>query len=146
MQLTRFSDFGLRICLYLAAHPERVVPVEEISRAYSISRFHLVKVVQRLTDLGLVESARGRSGGLRLRKDPADIRLGDMIRATEPNMTLVECFDAATNTCPIAGACGIKAVLHKAEAAFVASLNESTLADFLPRRDKLISLWRRATA
>jgi Rrf2 family nitric oxide-sensitive transcriptional repressor len=144
MQLTRFSDFGMRIGLYLATHPERLVSVEEISRAYTISRFHLVKVVQRLTDLGLVEAVRGRGGGLRLRKAPADIRLGDLVRATEPNMNLVECFDPATNTCPIIGACGIKGALRRAEEAFVDTLNESTLADLLPRRDKLIALWRRA--
>jgi Rrf2 family transcriptional regulator, nitric oxide-sensitive transcriptional repressor len=146
MQLTRFSDFGLRIGLYLASHPDRVVPVEEISRAYSISRFHLVKVVQRLTDLGLVSSVRGRGGGLRLCKDPAQIRLGDLVRATEPNMDLVECFDRVNNTCPIAAVCGVKGALQRAEEAFVASLNESTLADFLPRREKLIALWKRASA
>src|SRR5687767_6387713 len=146
MQLTRFSDFGLRIGLYLANHPDRVVSVEEISRAYKISRFHLVKVVQRLTDLGVVQSVRGRSGGLRLCKAPADIRLGDLVRATEPHMDLVECFDRATNTCPIASVCGLKGALHRAEEAFVDSLNQSTLADFLPRREKLIALWRRAAS
>jgi Rrf2 family transcriptional regulator, nitric oxide-sensitive transcriptional repressor len=146
VQLTLFSDFGLRIGLYLACHPGRLVSVEEISRAYSISRFHLVKVVQRLTALGLVEAVRGRGGGLRLGKDPADIRIGDLVRSTEPTMDLVECFDLDTNTCPIAGACGMKGALRRAQSAFVDSLNQNTLADFLPRREKLIALWRRASA
>jgi Rrf2 family transcriptional regulator, nitric oxide-sensitive transcriptional repressor len=99
-----------------------------------------------LTALGLVEAVRGRGGGLRLRKDPADIRIGDLVRSTEPTMDLVECFDLATNTCPIAGACGMKGALRRAQSAFVNSLNENTLADFLPRSEKLIALWRRASA
>jgi Rrf2 family nitric oxide-sensitive transcriptional repressor len=144
MQLTMFSDFGLRIGLYLAAHPERLVSVEEIGGAYGISRAHLVKVVQRLTEIGVVESTRGRGGGLRLGRAPEAIRIGDLVRATEPTMDLVECFDAPTNTCPIASACGIKGAMKRAQAAFVDSLNENTLADFLPRRDKLITLWRQA--
>jgi Rrf2 family nitric oxide-sensitive transcriptional repressor len=143
MQLTMFSDFGLRIGLYLATHPDRLVAVEEISDAYGISRAHLVKVVQRLTEIGIVESTRGRGGGLRLARKPEEIRMGDLVRATEPNFNLVECFDADHNTCPIAPACGMKGALQRAQVAFLASLNENTLADFLPRRDRLLTLWRR---
>jgi Rrf2 family nitric oxide-sensitive transcriptional repressor len=141
MQLTLFSDYSLRIGLYLATHPERLVPVEEISRAYAISKAHLVKVVQKLTELGIVESVRGRGGGLRLRKDPAEVRMGDLVRATEPDLDLVECFDADHNTCPIAPVCGMKGALLRARTAFLESLNENTLADFLPRREKLVALW-----
>jgi Rrf2 family nitric oxide-sensitive transcriptional repressor len=144
MQLTMFSDFGLRIGLYLATHPERLVSVEEISGAYGISRAHLVKVVQRLTEIGVVESTRGRGGGLRLGKAPELIRLGDLVCATEPNLDLVECFNVEQNQCPIAAACGMKGALKRAQVAFVDSLNESTLADFLPRREKLLTLWRQA--
>jgi Rrf2 family nitric oxide-sensitive transcriptional repressor len=142
MQLTMFSDFGLRIGLYLAAHPERLVSVDEIAGAYGVSRAHLVKVVQRLTEIGVVESTRGRGGGLRLGRVPEEIRVGDLVRATEPTLDLVECFDAEANTCPIAPACGIKGAMKRAQIAFLASLNENTLADFLPRRDKLLTLWR----
>jgi Rrf2 family nitric oxide-sensitive transcriptional repressor len=142
MQLTMFSDFGLRIGLYLAAHPERLVSVDEIAGAYGVSRAHLVKVVQRLTEIGVVESTRGRGGGLRLGRVPEEIRVGDLVRATEPTLDLVECFDAKANTCPIAPACGIKGAMKRAQIAFLASLNENTLADFLPRRDKLLTLWR----
>jgi Rrf2 family nitric oxide-sensitive transcriptional repressor len=145
MQLTMFSDFGLRIGLYLAVHPERLVSVEEIGAAYGISRAHLVKVVQRLTEIGVVESTRGRGGGLRLARTPEEIRIGDLVQATEPTLDLVECFDSHSNTCPIAPACGIKGAMKRAQVAFLSSLNENTLADFLPRREKLLTLWRQAT-
>lgn len=141
MQLTMFSDYALRIALYLAMHPDRLVAVEEISRAYGVSRAHLVKVVQRLTELGVVESVRGRGGGLRLGRRPEEVNIGAVVRATEPHMDLVECFDMTTNTCPIAPACGLKGVLVRAQRAFLEALDQHTLADFLPRRDRLVSLW-----
>jgi len=142
MQLTLFSDYALRIALYLGAHPDRRCSVDEISRAYGISRAHLVKVVQRLTELGLVGSTRGRGGGLHLARAPEDINLGALVRATEPHFDIVECFDDATNTCPISPACGLKGTLVRAQRAFLAVLDAQTLADFAPRRERLISLWR----
>jgi Rrf2 family nitric oxide-sensitive transcriptional repressor len=141
MQLTLFSDYALRIALYLASHPERRCSVDEISRAYGISRAHLVKVVQRLTELELVSAARGRGGGLRLARAPEDVNVGALVRATEPHFDLVECFDMDTNTCPIAPACGLKGTLVRAQRAFLAVLDEVTLADYLPRREKLVTLW-----
>src|SRR2546423_8223453 len=101
MQLTLFSDYSLRLGLYLATHPERLVSIAEVSRAYDISRAHLVKVVQRLTELGVVQTVRGRRGGVRLARPPQDIVLGALVRATEPHFDLVECFHHSTNTCPI---------------------------------------------
>jgi Rrf2 family nitric oxide-sensitive transcriptional repressor len=141
VKLTLFSDYALRIALYLASHPERRCSVEEISRAYGISRAHLVKVVQRLTDLELVSTTRGRGGGLRLARAPEDINVGALVRATEPNFDLVECFEMKTNTCPIAPACGLKGTLLRAQRAFLAVLDEQVLADYLPRREKLVALW-----
>jgi Rrf2 family nitric oxide-sensitive transcriptional repressor len=141
MQLTLFSDYALRIALYLASHPERRCSVDEISRAYGISRAHLVKVVQRLTELEIVSAARGRGGGLSLARAPEDVNVGALVRATEPHFDIVECFDMGTNTCPIAPACGLKGTLVRAQRAFLAVLDESTLADYLPRREKLLTLW-----
>ena len=141
MQLTLFSDYSLRIALYLASHPERRCSVDEISRAYGISRAHLVKIVQRLTELEVVSATRGRGGGLRLARAPEDINVGALVRATEPHFDIVECFDMATNTCPIAPACGLKGTLVRAQRAFLAVLDETTLADYLPRREKLVTLW-----
>jgi Rrf2 family nitric oxide-sensitive transcriptional repressor len=130
----------LRLALYLACHPDRVVSVEEVSRAYSISRHHLVKVVQTLTDLGVVESQRGRGGGMRLAMRPSEINVGWLIRRTEPHLHLVECFDAATNTCPIAPACGLKGALMRAQQAFLAVLDEYNLDDFQSQRPALVAL------
>jgi Rrf2 family transcriptional regulator, nitric oxide-sensitive transcriptional repressor len=141
MHLTQFSDYSLRLVLYLACHPERLVSVEEVGRAYGVSRHHLVKVVQTLTDLEIIESQRGRGGGMRLAKPPSEINVGWLIRRTEPHFNLVECFDAETNTCPIAPACGLKGALHRAQQAFLGVLDLYNLDQFQSRRSSLLPLW-----
>jgi Rrf2 family nitric oxide-sensitive transcriptional repressor len=146
MQLTQFSDYSLRLVLYLATHDGQLVTLQEVSRAYGVSQHHLVKVTARLVETGVVTSVRGRSGGLRLNKAPADINIGELVRSTEPHFDLVECFDAEHNTCPIDRACGLKGVLRDAQHAFFAVLDRHTLADFLPRAPALIRLWRQHTA
>lgn len=138
--MTQFSDYSLRLVLYLACHPDRLVSVEEVGQAYGISRHHLVKVVQELTDLKVIESQRGRGGGMRLTMRPGEINVGWLVRRTEPHLDLVECFDLATNTCPIAPACGLKGALHRAQKAFLAVLDEYTLDDFKAHRHDLIAL------
>jgi Rrf2 family nitric oxide-sensitive transcriptional repressor len=143
MQLTLFSDYSLRVLLYLTMHGDRRVTLAEISKAYGISQHHLVKVVQRMVEEGLIEGTRGRGGGLRLARPPADINVAHVVRATEPHLNLVECFDAQTNTCPIDAACGLKQVLLRARDAFLNELEQHTLADFAPRAPALIKLWRR---
>ena len=140
MHLTQFSDYALRVAMYLGCHPGVLVSVDEISRAYGISRHHLVKVVQALTDLGVVEAQRGRGGGMRLAKDPSAINVGWLIRRTEPHFDLVECFDPETNRCPIAPACGLKGALHRARQAFLEVLDGYSLDHFLKRRSDLVSL------
>jgi Rrf2 family nitric oxide-sensitive transcriptional repressor len=140
MHLTQFSDYSLRLAIYLGCHPEQLVSVDEISRAFGISRHHLVKVVQTLTDLGVVEAQRGRGGGMRLSMHPSDINVGWLVRRTEPHFNLVECFDPETNSCPIAPACGLKGALRRAQQAFLAVLDEYTLEQFLTRRSDLASL------
>jgi Rrf2 family nitric oxide-sensitive transcriptional repressor len=130
----------LRLALYLACHPERVVSVDEVSRAFGISRHHLVKVVQTLTDLGVVAALRGRSGGMRLAMPPSEINVGWLLRRTEPHLNLVECFDPATNTCPIAPACGLKGALKRAQQAFLSILDEYTLDNFRSRQGELVRL------
>jgi Rrf2 family nitric oxide-sensitive transcriptional repressor len=140
VHLTQFSDYGLRLVLYLACHPNRLVSVEEVGQSYGISRHHLVKVVQTLTDLGIIESQRGRGGGMRLAKQPSEINVGWLIRRTEPHFDLVECFDAETNTCPIAPACGLKGALMRAQRAFLSVLDEYTLDDFRAHRSELVAI------
>jgi Rrf2 family nitric oxide-sensitive transcriptional repressor len=143
MQLTLFSDYSLRVLLYLSIHHDRRVPLPEISAAYGISQHHLVKVVQRLVEEELIESVRGRGGGLRLGRPPREINIAAVVRMTEPTLTLVECFDARTNTCPIDAACGLKTALARAQKAFFAELEQHTLAEFSSRGPAWIQLWRR---
>jgi Rrf2 family nitric oxide-sensitive transcriptional repressor len=131
VQLSLHADYALRVLLYLGSHPGEVVATRRISDAYGISKHHLVRVVQTLGEHGYVEMLPGRSGGVRLARDPDTIRLGDVVRVAEPNMRLVECFDRATNTCPIINQCGLKAHLNTALQAFIASLNEHTLGQLL---------------
>jgi Rrf2 family transcriptional regulator, nitric oxide-sensitive transcriptional repressor len=141
MHLTLFTDYALRSALYLACHPDRLVSVDEVGRAYGISRHHLVKVVQTLVDLGVVEAHRGRGGGMRLAMPPSEINVGWLVRRTEPHFNLVECFDLETNTCPIAPACGLKGALQRAQRAFLEILDEYTLDQFQARRPHLVPLF-----
>ena len=134
MQLTRYSDYSLRVLIYLALAPERLVTIEDVARSYGISKAHLMKVVHRLALRGHVETLRGRKGGLRLARPPEQIRVGDVVRSTEENLTLVECFDAASSQCAIDGACGLRPVLSEALAAFLSVLDGYTLADLVARR------------
>jgi Rrf2 family nitric oxide-sensitive transcriptional repressor len=144
VQLTYFSDYALRLALYLAAHPDRVVTLQEVSQAYGVSQHHLTKVVQLLVDQDIVATVRGRRGGLRLNRRPEEIRVGALVRLTEPHFNLVECFDARRNTCPIDPACGLKGVFQEAQRAFFEVLDAHTVADFLPRAPALIRLWKRS--
>jgi Rrf2 family nitric oxide-sensitive transcriptional repressor len=140
VHLTQFSDYSLRLVIYLACHPDRTVSADEISRAFGISRNHLVKVVQALTELGVIRSQRGRGGGMQLAVSPSELNVGWLIRRTEPHFDLVECFDLATNTCPIAPACGLKGVLYRAQQAFLGVLDEYTLERFLTRPAEVVRL------
>ena len=115
--------------------------VEEVGRSYRISRHHLVKVVAALTELGVVESRRGRGGGMKLAMEPSRINLGWLVRETEPHFKIVECFDLATNTCPIAPACGLKGALLRAQQAFLEVLDGYTIDSFRARRAELVVEW-----
>ncbi len=133
MQLTRYSDFSLRVLIYLAVARAPLSTIEEIAAAYGISRGHLMKVVRHLSALGYVETVRGRSGGLRLAREPVDVNVGEVIRRTEENLALVECF-RGEGRCPIEQACLLRRALHMALDAFLAVLDGFTLADLVSRR------------
>ncbi len=137
MRLTQLSDYSLRVLMYLGARPERLGTIQEIAGAYGISENHLMKVVYRLAQHGFVETVRGRGGGLRL-KGPADgIRLGAVVRAVEEDFRLVECF-GSDDTCRITDVCRLKRVLNQALGAFLASLDEWTLADLVQKPKALV--------
>jgi Rrf2 family nitric oxide-sensitive transcriptional repressor len=129
MQLTTFSDYALRVLIYAHGAGERLVTIEEMAAAYRISRAHLMKVVNALTRSGYLTAVRGRSGGLKLARPADEIRLGEVVRATEPDFALVECF-ASGNACVIAGPCRLPRILNEALAAFLATLDNYTLASF----------------
>ena len=140
MQLSLHADYGLRVLLYLGSHPGEIVSTKLISNAYGISKNHLVRVMQTLGEHGYIKVIPGRAGGVTLARDPASIRLGDVVRDAEPTLNLVECFDKETNTCPIIHVCGLKGQLAKALEAFIDELNKSTLADLMtPARRKTLS-------
>lgn len=128
MRLTRFSDYALRVLMYAAAAGDRLVTIEETATTYGISRAHLMKVVNILTRTGYLKGVRGRSGGFALARPPEAINLGEVIRATEPDFALVECF-ATGNQCVITGCCRLPQVLNRALDAFVQTLDAYTIAD-----------------
>ena len=142
MRLTKVSDYSLRVLLYLAVHPDRPVSIGEMSRAYRVSSHVVVKVVRLLVQEGAVTTVRGRRGGLRLNRSPAEINVGALLRRTEKTWDVVECFNRETNTCPIEPVCGLKVALTRAQRAFTGVLDEYTLADFLPRAREVKRLLR----
>lgn len=129
MQLTQFTDYGLRSLMYLAAQPEKLCSVREIAEHYAISRNHLVKVVHRLAQLGYITSSKGKGGGIRLACKSEELRLGDIVLALEPNMYLVECFNREANTCTVVSACKLKHFLADASKVFINTLDQHTLDD-----------------
>ena len=127
MQLTMFSDFALRVLMFTHAAGDRLVTIDEIAGAYDISRAHLTKVVNTLTRAGYLTAVRGRSGGLRLAMPAEEINLGRVVRTTEPDFALVECFSTG-NQCVITGCCKLQGVLGEALQAFLEVLDRHTLA------------------
>lgn len=135
MRLTVHSDYSLRVLMYLAAYPDRLATIEQIACAYGISQNHIMKVVQRLAHHGFVETLRGRAGGIRLAKSPAKITVGAVLRATEEDFYLVECFRPESSCC-ITPVCRLKGALHDALDAYLDVLDGWTLAQLVcnPRR------------
>ncbi|MHC2018404.1 Rrf2 family transcriptional regulator [Methylobacterium sp. CM6247] len=129
MRLTRYTDYALRTLIYLGLNESRVSSIAEIARAYGISESHLTKVVHQLGRIGLVQTTRGRGGGLRLARPAAEIVVGAVVRQTEEDLALVECF--ANGACAITPSCRLRKALGEALAAFLAVLDRYTLADLL---------------
>ena len=134
MRLTHFSDYALRLMMYAAVRQEQrkdqLVTIEETAALYGLSRAHLMKVANQLTRAGFLKATRGRNGGLSLAKKPEKIRLGDVVRATEPDFALVECFEGG-NQCLITSRCRLRGILHEAMGAFMGVLDGRTLADLM---------------
>ena len=131
MRLTDYTDYCLRTLMYLAAHRGKLVTIQEIADAYGISKSHLMKVAHQLGQAGLVETVRGRGGGLRLGRAPEDINVGAVVRGTEPDFAMVECFGRRDGDCALSADCGLKDVLRRATDAYLDVLAGVTLADLM---------------
>ncbi len=140
MRLTTFSDYTLRVLIYLGAHDDRLATVGQIANAYGISANHLMKVVHYLAQAGYIETTRGKGGGMRLGLAPEQINIGEVVRGTEDNRKLVECFDRDSSDCRIESACVLRGVLAKALDAFMCSLDAYTLADLLVPKARLSNM------
>lgn len=137
MRLTSFTDYSLRVLMYLAADPDRRATIAEIATAFDISRNHLMKVVQFLGQQGLLTNVRGRSGGIELGRAPEAINIGAVVKAAEGDAVPAECFDRSSNTCGITKACRLRGVLQEAVEAFQAVLDQYSLADLLVNQKAL---------
>jgi Rrf2 family nitric oxide-sensitive transcriptional repressor len=139
VRLTTYTDYTLRVLIYLALTADRLVTIAEISEHYGISETHLNKVVHQLGLTGDVETVRGKGGGLRLAQAPEAIRVGEIVRKCEPDLVLVPCF-GEKGGCTIEPHCVLRRALRGALAAFLKELDRYTLADLIAPRRKLATL------
>jgi len=130
VRLTTYTDYGLRLLMYVALKDGELATIQEVADAYAISKNHLMKVAYNLGQYDYLETVRGRGGGLRLARAPERINLGDVVRRMEDDFAMVECFEA-TNTCSITRACRLKGILGEALNAYLVVLDKYTLADLL---------------
>ena len=140
MRLTTFSDYTLRVLIYLGVHDDQIATVAQIAGAYGISANHLMKVVHYLAQGGYIETARGKGGGMRLGLAPERINLGEVVRGTEDNRNLVECFDRDSSNCRIESACVLRGILGQALDAYFRALDGYTLADLLVPKPRLANM------
>ncbi|QLG87119.1 Rrf2 family transcriptional regulator [Chitinibacter bivalviorum] len=130
MHITQHTDYALRVLIYLAANQDRLVTIQEIAERFQVSRSHMMKVVNQLIRHGYLSGTRGKGGGVRLAAPPAQIGIGQVVRHMEHDLALVECFGSASQ-CLLTGNCRLRGVLGNALNAFLASLDQVTLADLL---------------
>ena len=135
MKLTAFTDYTLRVLMYLGRNRERFITIQDIAILHGVSKNHLTKVAHQLGISGVVKTVRGRHGGLKLLLEPDDINIGKVIRSTEADFFMAECFDHDTNTCAYTASCVLKNVLNDATAAYLAVLDQITLEDLLSKKD-----------
>lgn len=131
MQLTRHTDYALRILMFLGAEPGRKASVAQIASYFRVSRNHLVKVVQGLTEHGFVSTVRGKHGGMMLAREPVDISIGEVVRRMENHFNLVSCLDASSEVCMVDKTCPLKSILQHAMETFLQELDVISLADVL---------------
>ena len=136
MRLTTYTDYALRTLMYLAANRDRLVTIKDIADAHGIAKNHLTKVVHQLGILGVIGSLRGRHGGIRLGKEPKEINIGAMVRSTEPDFFMAECFDPSKGRCILNPGCELKRVLQAATTAYLTVLDGVTLESLMKPANK----------
>lgn len=143
MKLTNYTDYSLRVLIYLALKKEdELSTIKEIAETYHISKNHLMKIIHELGKLGYIETIRGRNGGIRLAKLPKEINIGEVVSRTEEDFHIVNCFNQGNSYCVITPACKLKNVLFEALQAFLNVLKEYTLEDLIQDKDGLYQLLR----
>lgn len=139
MHLTTFSDYTMRVLIYLGLRRDGLVTISDIAKAYGISENHLMKVVHQLAQGGFIETVRGKGGGMRLAREPEDINLGELIRITEGDTGLLACLEGQGSCC-IQSACNLIGILREAQTALFTVLEKYTLADLLQREQPLATI------
>lgn len=140
MRLAEYTDYTLRVLMYCAANPDRLVTIQEIADAHRVSKNHLMKIVNELAQRGVLRTTRGRRGGVQLMKPPERIRIGEVVRAAESDFRMVECFDPQFDECVISDSCRLRGLLDRALVAYMRELDGATLADIakpLPVRGRV---------
>ena len=135
MHITRYTDYSVRVLMYLAVNRGSLTTIQEIADSYNISKNHLMKVVHQLNRKGYVETVRGKNGGLKLNMEPRDINIGVLVRETEQDLQLVECF-SSDKSCVISPVCGLKGMFAEALNAFLMALDQHSLEDLLPEKQQ----------
>ncbi len=143
MRLTKQTNYAIRILMYCAANHGNLSQIPEIANAYGLSEMFLFKILQPLTKNGLTETVRGRNGGIRLTRNPSEIKLSEVVRVTEDNFDMAECFRDEGTDCPLVDSCELNAALREALAAFFMVLDKYTIEDLAVNRhriDKLLGI------
>lgn len=140
MRLTRQTNYAIRILMYCAANEGRLSRIPEIAAAYTVSELFLFKILQPLVEHGLVETVRGRNGGVRLGKPAAEINLFDVVRVTEENFAMAECFENDATECPLVDSCALNSALREALNAFFGVLERYSIADLVKARPNVRAL------
>ena len=148
MRLTIFTDYTLRVLIYLGVRQDeaRLATIGDIASAYRISENHLMKIVHHLAKQGYVETTRGKGGGMRLARSPEQINVGEVVRGAEEDLAIVECFQERAPICPILPECALRGIFEDAMRAFLEVLDRRTLADLIQPREKLARIYRLGSA
>ncbi|MEM7400427.1 MAG: Rrf2 family transcriptional regulator [Pseudomonadota bacterium] len=134
MRLTQFTDYSLRVLIYLGLHSQERVTIDELTKAYAVSRHHVRSVVHKLSKLGYIDSIQGKGGGLTLALDTNAISVREVVENTENDFYIVECFNPDGNSCPIEPMCILKQALSKASLSFLEALDQYTIEDLIKNK------------